>query len=48
VDGYVSGLYEVNQTKLYVTRGIGMMILPARLFAPPEIVVVTLRRKQMS
>lgn len=42
---YESGLYQVNSTTLYVSRGIGMEggIAPrARFLAPPEVVVIDL------
>jgi uncharacterized protein len=45
MDGYCSGRYKVNDTTLYVTRGVGVVSMRVRLFAPPEIVVVTLRCK---
>lgn len=36
---YINGLYE----KIYVTSGIGTTMIDARLFCPPEIVVVTIK-----
>ena len=42
---YQSGLYNLDQTKLYVSRGIGMegLSLPRiRFLCPPEVVLITL------
>ena len=38
------GAFDVDARKLYVTSGIGISGLPARLNQPPEIVVLTLKR----
>lgn len=35
---YVSGLFKVSETYMYVTRGIGTSILPVRFMCPPEVV----------
>lgn len=40
--GYVYGLYVVNGTLLYVTRGVGTSFLPVRLMCPPEVALITL------
>ncbi|HDI75599.1 MAG TPA: metallophosphoesterase [Thermoprotei archaeon] len=45
---YIHGLYYVNGTYLYVSRGIGTSILPIRLLAPPEITIIILERCQDS
>lgn len=42
---YRYGWKEKNNTKLYVTTGIGMGKFPFRFFAQPEIVEITLKRK---
>lgn len=42
--GYESGLYQRDDTSLYVTNGLGMTILPARFLCPPEVVYITLVR----
>lgn len=39
---YTSGVYERNNTKMIVSRGIGNSILPFRINNRPELVVVTL------
>lgn len=41
---FVSGLYERNGCRLYVSAGIGTIAAPIRVNAPPEISVLTLRR----
>lgn len=41
-DGFEMGLYEVDQMKLYVNRGIGTCIMPVRFLCPPEITLLTL------
>ncbi|PKM80390.1 MAG: metallophosphoesterase [Firmicutes bacterium HGW-Firmicutes-14] len=42
---YVSGLYTVGNTQMYVTRGLGMTKIPMRFWARPEISVITLYPK---
>lgn len=39
---YVAGLYEMSQSKLYVSRGLGTTGPPVRINAPPEITQITL------
>lgn len=39
---YVYGLYTSGPNSIYVTRGIGTVGLPARIGAPPEIVLIRL------
>ncbi|WP_295156690.1 metallophosphoesterase [uncultured Brachyspira sp.] len=41
----VYGLMNYGSIKLYITSGIGAVLLPFRLFAIPEIVIVTLKAK---
>lgn len=41
---YTYGWVEKNGVKLYVTSGIGMGGFPFRFFAPPEIVLFTLKK----
>lgn len=40
---YLSGLYQRDGAQLYVSRGTGMIGLPVRLGARPEVAVITLR-----
>jgi hypothetical protein len=42
--GYTQGLYREGEQSLYVNRGLGVVGLPMRIGAPPEITVITLRR----
>jgi predicted MPP superfamily phosphohydrolase len=42
ISGYVEGLYRLDRTQLYVTRGIGTVGLPVRINCPPEITILTL------
>jgi uncharacterized protein len=39
---YIEGLYRRDATQLYVTRGIGTVMVPIRINCPPEITVLTL------
>jgi predicted MPP superfamily phosphohydrolase len=39
---FVYGVYEDLGRKMYVTRGIGTIGVPARLGAPPEVVLIRL------
>ena len=41
---YVMGHFQRGDTQLYVSRGIGVVGVPIRVFAPPEIELFTLRR----
>ncbi len=41
---YVEGLYQLQQMKLYVNRGLGTVGLPFRLNCPPEVTHITLVR----
>jgi uncharacterized protein len=43
---YVSGFYEKNKNKIYVSRGLGQSIIQARFLARPEIVVIDLVSKK--
>lgn len=40
---YVSGRFRFGNLQLYVSRGLGTVILPFRLHCPPEITMLTLR-----
>lgn len=41
---YPFGYYRVRDMQLYTNRGIGTIVLPYRLNAPPEVTLVTLKR----
>jgi predicted MPP superfamily phosphohydrolase len=41
---YVQGLYNVNGTRVYTTRGIGTGPIPHRINCPPEVTEITLVR----
>jgi predicted MPP superfamily phosphohydrolase len=41
---YTDGLYRRGDDLLYVSRGLGVVGLPMRIQAPPELVVIELRR----
>jgi len=41
---YVMGHFEKSASQLYVSRGIGVVGIPLRVFAPPEIALFELRR----
>jgi len=45
---YVSGLYVIGDTYMYVTRGIGTSIYPIRMFCPPEITLIKLHSSRPS
>lgn len=40
-----SGLHRRQSTQIYVTRGIGTVVLPVRFQCPPEISLITLRHR---
>ncbi len=40
----VSGLVPFDSFQLYVSRGLGTVVVPLRYQCPPEIVLLTLRR----
>lgn len=42
---YTSGVYEKEDSRMVVSRGLGNSIIPIRLFNRPEIVVVTLQKE---
>lgn len=41
---YTAGLYREGRDALFVSRGLGLVALPLRIGADPELVVLTLRR----
>jgi predicted MPP superfamily phosphohydrolase len=38
------GLGRKGDTSLFVSRGVGTVLVPCRIGCPPEVAVVTLRR----
>lgn len=38
-----AGLHKRNDSQIYITRGIGTVVLPVRFQCPPEISLITLR-----
>ncbi len=40
---FSSGLHEMNDVKLYISRGVGSTRLPIRFACPPELTLITLR-----
>jgi predicted MPP superfamily phosphohydrolase len=40
---FANGLYRRKDTQVYITRGIGTVVLPVRYGCPPEITVIELR-----
>ena len=40
-----AGLATKNNTSIFVSRGIGTVYVPVRINCPPEVAIVTLRRK---
>lgn len=41
---YTKGLFKINSTYLYVNRGIGTSVFPARFNCSPEITLIELRK----
>ena len=40
----LAGLGRRDNTRIFVSRGIGTVYVPARINCPPEVAIVTLRR----
>lgn len=41
--GYEQGWFTDGDSRLYVSRGVGVTVLPIRIGAPPEVPMITLR-----
>ena len=41
---FMSGLFDIGKTKMYVNRGIGTTHVPIRLFNRPEITLPAIRK----
>ena len=41
---FATGLGAIGKARIYTTRGVGYSLLPLRIFCPPEVVRLTLRR----
>jgi predicted MPP superfamily phosphohydrolase len=39
------GRYEAGGAEIVISRGLGAVGVPLRLFCPPEVVLLTLRSK---
>lgn len=44
---YDQGLFKVNNTLMFVNRGIGTSLIPVRFLCPPEIVIIELYREKV-
>jgi uncharacterized protein len=42
---YTKGIYNEGTTSMVVSRGLGNSVFPLRVFNPPELVVVTLKKQ---
>jgi predicted MPP superfamily phosphohydrolase len=40
---FANGLYRRKETQVYITRGIGTVVLPVRFGCPPEVTLIELR-----
>ncbi len=47
-NNYIMGLNRLDTMQIYTTRGLGTVLPPVRLFCPPEIVIYTLRRGEIT
>ena len=45
---YINGLVKNSKTQVYVSRGVGMIGIPVRFSCPPEIAILTLKKKDVS
>ncbi|MEF9951613.1 MAG: metallophosphoesterase [Clostridium sp.] len=42
---YSEGLHKINNTKMIISRGLGNSIFPFRVFNPPEIVSIVIKKE---
>ena len=42
---YVQGLQQGPSARVFVTRGVGSIVLPVRFGCPPEVALITLRQR---
>jgi predicted MPP superfamily phosphohydrolase len=47
-DRYPSGLHQVEDLHLFVSRGLGFSDLPVRIFAPPDVAIIDLEPAAVS
>jgi predicted MPP superfamily phosphohydrolase len=45
---FANGLYRRKETQVYITRGIGTVVLPVRFGCPPEVSLIELKVSQQS
>lgn len=43
---YSGGKYRVGMTQMYVSRGLGMSVIPVRFLCPAELTVFTLKKRK--
>ncbi len=43
---YTTGIYEMNNTKMIVSRGLGNSLFPLRVFNNPEIIVIDFKKEK--
>lgn len=43
---FIKGLNKVSQTYIYTSKGVGSTGIPIRIFCPPEITLITLRKRE--
>jgi predicted MPP superfamily phosphohydrolase len=45
---YIQGHFIEGRTQMHVSRGIGTLYVPIRFLCPPEVTLLTLRRRSTS
>jgi len=43
--GIISGIHEVNGVKMFISKGLGCVLLPIRFFCRPEVNVISIKVK---